>query len=357
MTSPVNAGRKTRVLLIGAGRRVQNNFLPALHCLAADLELVGIHARTTERLLPLAQRWGVRAFTRLQDVDFSTVDVVAISIPTSQNAVVLRSLAPYSARLAVVIDTPIAWTRSELGACDRALRNFKRVLVTEDYMNFPPFALLRRAVSDGLIGSLEGITLYNIGFLYHGLALIRSFGSFRRVKSAWCRNAGSLCNVVAYSLQGGYRGIVVGPYRKHTAGGITLEGTKGVLTDFQGDASFASGGGRPVYCLTAHRESDRLLSGFSIDAPKGEYELSLPQIRAMAALDFPDKSDLNLLRGCGLIRVFQALHEPENLNNAYGPANALYDSFVPRIAQRGLLPFDPFVWVGSDVVRTLRTLS
>ena len=336
---------------------MQNNFLPALRCMTTNFEISGMHARTTERLLPLAERWGVQAFPELQDVDFSAVDVVAISVPTAQNAAVLQSLAPYSARLIVVIDTPVAWTRNELAACSRALRQFKRVLVTEDYMNFPPFALLRRAVKDGLIGSLQGITLYNIGFLYHGLALMRSFCGFQRVKRTRCLSAGSLCKVVGYSLARGYKGIVVTPYRRHTTGGITIEGTKGILTEFPGDSAFASGGGRPVYCLSGHRDSDGLLSGFSIDTPGTEYSISLPAVRAMAAMDFPDKSDLNLLRGCGLMHVFQALHEPENLNNSYGPANAFYDSFVPRIAQRGLLPVDPFTWFGSDVVGVLRTFS
>jgi hypothetical protein len=321
------------------------------------LEIAGLHSRTADRLWPVAENWQLPALPILEDIDWNAVDVVVVSVPTSQNSEVLKSIEPFGSRLTVVIDTPIAWSRRELTACYSTFAKFKQVLVTEDYMNFPPFALLRRAVTDGLIGTLQGITLYNIGFLYHGLALARSFVGFERVRRTWSRGAGAFGKIVGYSFQNGYKAVVVGPYRKHTTGGITIEGSKGILTDFAGDGTFDVAGNRPIYTLASQRSSDRLLTSFSLDGADKKYTIQLPAIRSMAAMNFPDKSDLNLLRSCGLISIFQALDEPTNMNNAYGPSNAVYDSFVSRIAARGLLPVDPFAWFGSDLVGLLRFVS
>lgn len=319
--------------------------------------IIGLHSRTPERLLAVASRWNVPAFPSLEEIDFDNVDVVAISVQTEQNPVVLKRLEPFASRLSLIIDTPISWTRSELAACYPMLQKFKRVLVAEDYMNFPSFALLRRAVLDGLIGKLHGVALNNIGFLYHGLALIRSFVGFERAKGTWARTAGC-SDIVGYSFDNGYKAIVVGPYRRHSTGGITIEGEKGVLTDFSGDRALGIGGNRPVYSLTSHRASDGLLIGYSIEGDdSADYRVNLPAIRTMADMDIADKSDLNLLRGCGLMHVFRALHEPANLNNAYGASNAVYDSFLPRIAARGVLPIDPLVWFHSDIVTLLRMIS
>lgn len=321
------------------------------------LEIAGVHSRTPERLFPVAELWNVPAFDRFEEISFDHIDVVAISVPTAQNASVLQRLLPHASRVSIVIDTPTIWARREISSTFPLLSKFKRVLITEDYMNFPSFALLRRAVHGGLIGKLRGTTLYNIGFMYHGLALIRSFAGFTPARRTWSKNVGSFSKIDGYCFHDGYQAIVVGPYRRHTTGGITIEGSTGILTDFPGDEGFGAAGGRPVYSLATHRGLDGFISGFSIEGADGRYAIDLPDILSMAAMQFPDKSDLNLLRGCGLIEVFKALFEPGNINNAYGPENAFYDSFVPRLASKGVLPVDPFVWFGSDVGRMLRMFA
>jgi hypothetical protein len=222
-------------------------------------------------------------------------------------------------------------------------------------MNLPPFALMRRAVQDGLIGKLRGLTLYNSGFLYHGLALIRSFDGFKRPHTTWHRKVGSFSKIVGYSFAGGYRAIVVGPHRsRYTSGLINIEGSMGVITDFSGDSEFVASNGRPIYTLTSQRAEDGLLTGFTLEGADHKYTVDLPEIRCMACMDFPDKSDLNLLKNCGIAEIFRALDEPSNLNNAYGPANMTYDAFAARLAGRGFLPLDPFVWFGSDVINVFR---
>lgn len=349
---------RLRVLIIGAGRRVQNNFLPVLHCLRDHFVVAGIHARTPSNLLPVARRWNLAAVPTLETVDWDSIDVVVLSVTVSQNVAVLRQLMPRAARLRLLIDTPVATTLADLAAAELLLPQFAHVLVTEDYMNFPQFSLAREAMADGLIGKATAATLLNIGYFFHGLALLRSFAGFSPVLRSHAERVGRFASVVDYRLRGGFRACVVGPYRPDSNGGLLLEGTSGVISEVASDARWGNTEGRPHYMVVRNLEHDQLV-GFRIETAAGEVvrTLDLPWLREMRALPFEDKSDLNLCRGCGLLNVFRGLLEPQNLNHAYGFRNALYDSFVSRLADRGRLPIDPLTLVGSDIMAVLRRLG
>jgi len=349
---------KLRVLIIGAGRRVQNNFLPALHCLRDRFEIVGVHSRTTENLLRVTHQWGVKAEPQLDAIDWSGIDVVALSVPVSQNALLMKQLLPHASSLSLVIDTPIASTLAELTDCERLLPSFSRVLVTEDYMNFPLFRLLRDAVADDLIGQPVGVTLINIGYFFHGLALVRSFADFAPIMRSHAEHVGRFTANVTYHFRGGFKACVVGPYRPDSNGGILLEGRKGVISEVAGDARWGHLDHRPHYVVQRDLEADQLV-GYRLEDGAGRLlrAVDLPALREMRTLPFEDKSDLNLCRGRGLMDVFLALFEPANLNNAYGFRNALYDSFVSRLAHSGRLPLDPLSLFGGDVMMLVRSAA
>lgn len=348
-----NNHQRLKVLVFGAGRRVQNNFLPVLHVLSSQFEVIGIHSRTPASAQVVADRWGMPAVADLSAVDMGTVDVVAVSIPTGQNPVVLRKLLPYASRIRVVIDTPVAWNLSQLRDAAYLLPKFSSVTVTEDYMNFPTFALVREAVRLGYIGKLRTLTLNNTGYLYHGLALIRSFSNFSKAHSMNRHRLGQLGNVVGYRFGEGFQASVIGPYRSHTTGGLTLEGSDGVISEFPIDHKLGGNQKRNAFVLRLMREGGQL-TGCAIEGNGCLLESKPEALSAMQSLPFDDKSDLNLLRGCGLHSIFMSLLSPDGLNERYGFQNALYDSYASRLADRGLMPVDPFTWIGSDVVSTSR---
>lgn len=349
---------KRRVLIIGAGRRVQNNFLPALECLSESFEVCGIHSRTPATLNPVAERWLVPAIHALEAIDLSKIDTVAVSVPTSQNANVLRRLQAWAPGLDLVIDTPIAWNGVEQAETAPLLKQFRSVTVTEDYMNFPRFSLIRQVVRSGLIGELKRITLNNIGYLYHGLALLRSFVGFGPVLDAWSKRVGHNAVIVGYDFAEGFSATVVGPYRRHNSGGIVVEGTAGVISEFPFDQEAATAA-RPVY-LVSRLTTDGMLSGFEIRGETQVFSLDMQAMRQMRRMPFTDQSDLNIERGCGLIEVFRSLIEPHNLNHGYRVEDAFYDGFVSRRAEAGETPLDPFntfaqSGVGASLVAKVAT--
>ena len=333
-------GNKRRVLLIGAGRRIQNNFLPALTCLGDHFQVVGIHSRTPARLAEVADHWGIPPEADLANFDFSKTDIVAVSVPTSQNANVLRAIQEQARTLDLVIDTPLAWDAKEHAEISPLLAKFRSVTVTEDYMNFPRFCLARDIVRKGLIGELRSLTLYNIGYLYHGLALIRSFMGFGPVLKSWSRKIGRRASVVVYEFEGDFSASVVGPYRRHTSGGLLVEGTAGIITEFPIDGNSVPGGTQ-AYVLSKVM-TDGFMSGVSVRGEKQCFTLELPDMIRMRGMKIADKSELNLERGCGLISVFRSFLDLGNLNRNYSAADAFYDCFVSRRAESGELPLDPF---------------
>ena len=345
---------RLRVLVVGAGRRVANNFMPALACLTQHFEIVGIHARTEERMVPLAKQWGVPALADLSALDWNSIDVVAISVPTSQNAAVLRALLPHAARLRIVIDTPIFRNSRELAEVDAVIGHFKEVRVTEDFMNFPAYALLREAVAAGLIGKLKRLTLLNTGFLYHGLALIRSFVGF--APACMCVANGGFARQVHYRFMNGFCGSIVGPYRQYVHGGVVLEGTRGIITEVADDGEFNPPTGMTMYHLRKREEAGVILGYDLVRGQEVVRCIDTPEYARMHAMDIADKSELNLLRGCGLIVIFRALVE-DNMNWRYGFEEGFYDSMISRLAARNRFPFDPLVLAKGNAMRAIRWLA
>lgn len=314
--------------------------MPALACLRKEFAICGIHSRTEAKSAEVARRWGVPSVPSLAEFDLSDVDVVAVSVPTSQNANVLHQLQGAAANLELVIDTPIASDGSEQAAIAPLLKNYKNVVVAEDYMNFPRFALIRSVVERGKIGPLRSLTLYNIGFQYHGLALIRSFVGFEPVVESWRRPLSSRASVVGYAFDGDVSAAVVGPYRRHSSGGIFVEGDTGFISEFPIDKETAPPDKKAF--VLSKLTTGGLLSGFEIRGDGEAFSVDLDDIRGMREHEFADKSDLNLERGCGLINVFRSLLDFRNFHRNYSAADAFYDGFVSRRAEKGETPLDPF---------------
>lgn len=329
-----------RAIIVGAGRRVQNNFLPAFRCLSNLFELRGIHSRTPERLRQVASQWRVPALSSLAGADLSSVDLVAISVPTAENEAVLRQLLPHARHLRILIDTPIAWNAQEMERTGPLLEQFASVSVAEDYMNFPAFSLVRDAVRQGVVGRPKSLSLFNIGYLYHGLALIRSFEGFTPATGSWRQTLGSHATIVGYQFQSGFTATVIGPYRRHDCGGgLLLEGANGIITEASIDAHSGLTGGA-TYVLDAVRPRGKL-TGYRLSGPNFEIAVDLQHIQMMRDMNFEDKSEINLVRGCGLIEVIRSIFHERNINRSYGYKNAFYDSIVSQRADKGQLPLDP----------------
>jgi len=337
--------RPIRIGVIGAGRRGQGNFLPALMCLCGEFPVAWVHSRTRERLRDVASCWDVAPAERLDDETLAGVEAVAISVPIDQNIPVLKSLEPHASRLTIVIDTPVTQSVRDTLTCAKLLAKFKQVVVTEDYMNFPEFELARRAADGGLIGSVSHIQLNGLGYRYHGLALLRSFADFAPVRSTRRRSLGGAATAIDYRLRGGLSGTVIGPYRRDS-GDFRVEGASGAVVGSPGGLPPDVARDALTHVIQFNRP-DGMLASVSVEADTFSHEIPLPEISTLMGLPFADKSEINLRRSWGLIQVFRSLRE-DNLNRRYGFRNALYDSMMSRAADKLPLLFDPTTYAGTS---------
>jgi len=213
-------------LIIGSGNRIKTNYLPALSCVKEHFEITGVHSRTEAKRNAVAQKWGIPSIEKLEQVDFSKVDLVILSITLKNNKQVLQKLAPYSSNLILIIDTPVL-PLNDLDAV-KVLNKFKKVIVTEDFMNFPQFDLMREFVKKGFLGKLQKIILEQSGYRYHGLALIRSFSNFEKIVYSQIVSSSQQDVNINYKFKNGLLGCVKEPY-KRLDGAITLVGDQGIL--------------------------------------------------------------------------------------------------------------------------------
>jgi hypothetical protein len=330
---------RKRVLIIGAGRRGQNSYLPAFHCLSHLFEVVGLHSRTSARAVAVARKWHVPAVDRLADIDLSTIDLAVVAVPPDQNVAVLQALLPFARGLNILIDTPIASDRKQLESVVPLLEQFESVTVAEDHMNFPFHKIARDAAAEGIIGRPKSLSLLNIGYLYHGLSIIRALTGFAPATGSWNKPLGTHGKVVGFTFADGFTATMIGPYRRQDkVAGLILEGASGIISETAMDANYI-GHNRKMYVLQPIR-SDGQIIAYSVTGKDYKRVMELPYINQLRTLDFPDKSEINLLQVSGNMDIILSIFHEWNINRGYGYKNGLYDSFAAGRADSGYHQLD-----------------
>jgi hypothetical protein len=340
---------KLRIGIVGAGRRVLNNYLPALSCIGEEFEVAWVHARMLDRLKASLEPWGVRPLLRITPEAIAEIDVLAVSVPIAANAPVLAQFQQDADRLRLVIDTPISGSLGQARKIWPLIKSFRSATVTEDFMNFPDFRLARDAATKGLIGKVGSVVLDGMGHYYHGLALIRSFAQFAPVRATRRTALGGDFVLSQFRLGNGLKGSILYPYRRFQ-GMMGVVGQRGAIITSSESMAFMR---RPesVYLLKQER-GDTGITGVSLTGKDDRLTLELPQVARLMSLPYADKSDLNIMRSCGLMEVFRSL-VADNINNTYGPRAAIYDNMTAKFATRLPLLWDPLTLIGSDFGRLL----
>lgn len=142
-------GTKIRVGIAGAG------FIGAIHARAylhvPDVELIGIADPIAEKVEPLAQATGSRAFRDYEELLKTGVDVLNVCLPLELHLPAAEAAA--QAGVHVLMEKPITRTLEEadrmIAACQRAGVNLMTGFTHHFY---PEMVEARRLVAEGLIG-------------------------------------------------------------------------------------------------------------------------------------------------------------------------------------------------------------
>ena len=328
-----------RVLIIGSGKRVQNNFIPAFKMLPEMFELVGIHSKTKEHYETVGKRFDIPPVSTLTPEIYANVDVVAISVPMSLWPVFLPAMAAHAKDLTLIIDTPLILHSLSLF---KTLSSFKKIVVTEDYISFPAFTLLREIADSGALGRVKKVRLVRNGFRYHGTSLIRSFLGFE-VAKCFVSKVTSPDDVGLHMYFGkDAEGEIVEPYEGDT-GYMEVTGELASITTAPEKGSF-------THQLIKESEGGKI-TGYSATLSEKAFHIPLAHSDAIRALGVTDEFQIE--KDHGLMEVFRSI-VTENIHSGYHFTDALYDNYVskvPRIASVGVTDV-PRMLFGDAVIRS-----
>lgn len=333
--------RRLRVFLIGSGRRMWGNFVPALRAMSDDFEINGVYSRTFANARTLADRHDLTAYPELLDSPILECDVVIVSVNPEATPGVYSSLSDIAPGRALVADTPVLPNFRALRAMD-ALERFRVVAVAEDHMNFAQFSLVRDLLSAGELGRLTNVNLFNSGYYYHGLALIRSFFGFTRAHYYRRTNLGRSARAHVFHFPGRRKGFISEPYSR-SDGRFMLVGERAIITDFDVWST-----DRPVYRIEPRHDAAGWC-GWRLETENRVHACNPEWVPALRALNVEGQTDFNLQKTCALIVILRSLLE-DNMNRRYGLREGIYDRLVTLYGPRLPTFVDPLALVGGTAL-------
>ena len=335
------------VLLIGAGRRIRNNFIPAFNCLTPQFRIGGVHSRTAANRTTVARSIDAEPVAELTEVSLRRFEIAVVSVTPKNVVSVLTRLHRHGRHLGLVMDTPV--TSRQHTRVARMLSDFSDTRVAEDFMNFPPFELIRRALADGWIGNVQSIDLYQSAYRYHGLALIRSLCDWREVQSVRRLQQTRRQVTVDYVLRGGVKARMGEPYSR-AEGQITVVGSSGTISSLP-TADIPNVVQKPQYRISVSPDSRDV---YCIGGNDREIRYELPHLDRLRSSGFDLEDRFNLLKTLGLIRVLESLANT-NSNSQYSYRDGIYDGQLSHWASRRILQRWP--WQPRQPLATYRTVA
>lgn len=217
-----------RVLVLGAGKRVCTDVLPAFASLPAHWDVAGVVARSARRVTAAGRAHDALALDDLDAARLRDVDCVYVAVSKGAVPAVLARLSACGAEhVELLVDTPVLLFK-HLAHVDR-LAGFRAVGVAEDCAWLPWLELVRRAGSR--LGAVRAAHFDRSAWRYHALATCKQLFDCRELTRAR-RRPGRFELIFA----NGAEATVTEP-RDYGAGTFRLTCERGVIVDGVADAA------------------------------------------------------------------------------------------------------------------------
>jgi hypothetical protein len=308
--------RTTRAsaLIIGAGRRVVEDVLPAFEAAETDYGISAVFARGTRAFFGRRQTYQVLPLSELNAETVQSADIIYVAVPPGEVGSVLRLLSTFSSPQArLVLDTP-AILDEEVDAAA-----FKSVHVAEDSTELPWIEIVRRAAKHGgPLGPLKRVVCDRSVFRYHGIALIKALCAPPNVRAGHISSGFRVFSSL-YIKCGKTRAVIKEP-RNYECGRLWIEGEQGVASDRSENKDLS---------ISLKREGDRCI-GFKL----GEIEADLSEAETdlMGRIKADDTVITRMLdiKRVGLLRLLGKIKRGEGWTLADGVNDAVVDASLHR---------------------------
>ncbi|QDV10122.1 hypothetical protein Poly30_56840 [Planctomycetes bacterium Poly30] len=292
--------RPTEVLIVGAGKRVQNAAVPAFHRAPELYQIRHLVGREEREETFDGRAYPVRALKSLTASDLEGIGLVFVCVSKESIPSVLERLASLAPlHTALLIDTPVLRFKHLRHA--RHLSAFQSVSVAEDCSTLPWLDVVRAAIAAGDIGELKSVFFDQSAWAYHGVALAKTILGSTQVRSGRRRKHGGEFASRRLVI-GGKEALFMEP-RDYATGRLSIVGSKGVISDF---GLQAEGALRLESIVEAGA-----CRGFRL----GSHEVLLDEAEASLMQNVPEGASATALmeaaKPVGFLRLLRALHAGE----------------------------------------------
>ena len=317
---------RTRIVLVGAGRRARQTILPAIHACSDRVELVGVCTRSERELELLGGRFRTTT-TSLEDIDLASVQTVVVAVGLSNVPHVVDLLARRGAPgLTLMLDTP-GLAPSDLRAA-KLFPSFANVLASEDNYALPLFVLARRLLDEGAIGGLRHAHLAHSGYRHHAIAALKQLTGAAHPTRVAVHRWSSFSAELRIRFPGGVRATIVEP-RRYGSGRTMIVGDGGFIVDYAID--------HPKAIQVGYRTEGPRYLGLSVDGePVEETELDRAFVSRLSDVPLEDPSLMNQMKIRGFMELLGGLGDPGS-RFRYPALDAIADDLTVRFAER--MPF------------------
>ena len=323
MSAPTVRPGRRRVLVIGAGKRVEETVLPALMCLQGSIEIAGVVARSSRKISFYEGEFTAQTETSPEAFDLATIDTIVVAVTRSQVPAVIRSLARFDTHhVSLMLDTPVL-DPGGFGAM-KMFPRFRRVVCSEDAIALPPIAAARALIDEGAIGDVRGIWLFHSGWRNHALASIRSMIGMRRPSRITVRRWNEKWSETRFRFAGGVRATVVQPHI-HGHGKMLVVGDRGAIADYDTERGESRRIGYVV--------EDGVYRGSTIDGKLVASERDELLFANLPRAGLPRPTIDNMFKIRGFMELVASLGE-DRPALTYDPFEAIYDHQSLRVAER-----------------------
>tara|TARA_B100000989_G_scaffold188187_1_gene141667 strand:- start:11988 stop:12839 length:852 start_codon:yes stop_codon:yes gene_type:complete len=153
----------TKFIIVGAGRRVQQDLLPALSFLGYKKEDVFIFAKTKKNILVRNIIYDVKKFTEIKEIDDKWI--VYIAVPANISEFIIDQVLETNPRVKIIIETPI----NNFLLVNKY--NNYNICVAEDAYFLGKYLILNEFIK---IKNFNILFMYKSAYSYHGIAFIES---------------------------------------------------------------------------------------------------------------------------------------------------------------------------------------
>jgi len=214
------------ILVIGAGKRVQSDVLPAIKA-TGKFKISGVYAQNLRRIHVGSQEYEVEALNNLNENVLNQLDYIYVAVPSPQVSRVFEFLSGFNTKnTTLIIDTPVfPWKYRKN---KNYFKNFTQVVAAEDIVNLPWI----NPIKELLGGEISELTFNQSTYRYHGVALIKAIMGKSKINKARLKKSKGK-EIAEFEVLVGEKTAkikIIEP-RDYSKGTFTISGPKGSITD------------------------------------------------------------------------------------------------------------------------------